>query len=101
MGCCLAKDPIDFEEDTTLGASLDPIDVKEGTIESLDPLLTRFNELFIKGDQCDVISTIDITIIMGIPAITMGRMVTQWGYGHSRKYIDGKRMRVVVGIRRV
>lgn len=87
MGCCsstperiplIAPDPVD---------SVDP-----------DPTLTRFKELYHSGSPIDIIPTRVVAGTMGVSAITMGRMLTKWGYELDRKYINGRRERVVMGV---
>ena len=84
MGCCLAKEDVS-------APLLDP--------DPRDPLEVKFNDLYVRGGLDDYIPTSVIARTMGIPSITMGRMVTQWGYTVGRKYVGGKRLRVVLGIK--
>ncbi len=65
----------------------------------LDPTVSKFNNLYVKGCPDDMIPTRDVAKSMGMPVTTMGRLVKQWGYELGRRYLDGKRERVVVGIK--
>lgn len=89
MGCC-ASTP----ERIPLVAP-DPVDPLP-----LDPMLIRFKELYYSGQPHDVIPTRVVAGTMDVSAITMGRMLTKWGYQLDRKYVGGRRERVVVGIRK-
>ena len=78
MGCC--------------GSAAD----REPLLSPVDPLEAKFNSLFVKGDG--VIPTRDVAKSMGVSAVTMGRMVGPWGYQVGRRYVGGKRERVIVGL---
>jgi hypothetical protein len=97
MGCCLTKDPLRVplvapdEDSLVIPLSMPPD-------ESADLLEVQFNELCIKGDTGDVIPTSTLARSMGISSITMGRLVTKWGYQVGRRYVDGSRLRVVFGL---
>ena len=92
MGCCMSKGSLG----EPLVAPDDVIEEFLDTVEPVDPLETRFNGLYGKGDG--VIPTSDLAKSMGVSAITMGRMVTKWGYQLGRRYVEGKRLRVVIGL---
>lgn len=68
--------------------------------ESLgDPGELKFGELFVRGDPGDVVPTRDVASAMGLSAVATGRMVSSWGYQTGRRYVDGRRERVIIGIK--
>lgn len=85
MGCCASShEPL---------VAPDPVDTTP-----LDPTLMMFKELYRDGQLGDVVPTRLVAMAMGTSPISMGRMLTRWGYRLDRKYIDGRRERVVVGV---
>ena len=88
MGCCTSTphhEPL---------IAPDPVDPTP-----LDPTLVRFKEMYDRGHSGDVIPTRVVAIAMGTSAVSMGRMLAKWGYQLDRRYLDGKRERVVVGVK--
>ena len=63
--------------------------------EPLDPDYVRFYDMYKSG----VISVGVLAESMGVSRISMGRKLSKWGYHTERRYMDGKRERVVVGVR--
>ena len=69
----------------------------EPLLPDCDPSEIKFNEMFQRGEG--VIPTRDVAKAMGLSAVTTGRLVSKWGYQVGRRYLDGKRERVVIGIK--
>ena len=69
---------------------------REPLLAPLDPLESKFNCLYVKGDG--VIPTRTVAKSVGISAVAMGRMVGPWGYQVGRRYVNGRRERVILGL---
>ena len=63
--------------------------------EPLDPDYVRFRDMYTDG----VISVGVLADSMGLSRVSMGRKLSGWGYHTERRYLGGKRERVVVGVK--
>lgn len=87
MGCCGSIPEIE------------PLLAPDDDQSEPDPVEVKFNAMYMKGCPSDMIPTREVALSMGLPVNIMGRLVKQWGYELGRRYLDGKRDRVVIGIK--
>lgn len=76
-----------------------PLEVSVEPEEPLDPDYVRFHGVYTEGVLGDMVPIRDVSDSMGLSTISMGRKLSKWGYHTERKYLGGKRERVVMGIK--